>query len=299
VLLSTALTTSQTGCSSICYAATVRWALGVLASGCGFTHGAGPIDSRADALDAPPDMVVPTWNVDATSHKGVPSDLPEWMELVNAHQLSTSPPQHLWLMQEASGSLTDSIGSTSLAKLNNPTYRNADIGWTRVAVGTPETGANEGFVTYSLGNLDGTSYALLLYVAVLAAPASESELCALGANADYRYVAITPAPVFKAAGIGVTPALGTIDPKVDVHPLLVKLDETHQAYTVYSDEEKISVAWAGTAGLGNELVVGNGGAGSALARYFYGALWSGPAAEMSDADAKKLLEALGWTVTGY
>jgi hypothetical protein len=47
------------------------------------------------------------------------------------------------------------------------------------------------------------------------------------------------------------------------------------------------------------MIVGNAVIGAAATRYLYGAFWSGAKAELADADVKRLLQGLGWTVSGY
>ncbi len=285
------------------YAIRVRGsALLALCAACSFTHGGRLADGGvADAVDAPPDgPIVPTWTVDSTSGKGVPASTTDWSKLIVAYNLNVSAPDHVWLMQEASGSLTDSMGSVALAPVHNPTYSNTVSGWTRLAVGTPPLNANEGFATTAIGNLNGTSYAMLLYVAINSPPTMDGELGGVGAGTDYRYVAITTTPSYKATGLGgVTPTTGAINPGSAVHPILLVVDESHQSYVVYTDAEQLSVAWTGTGGAGGLVAVGCEAFSAADARYLYGALWSGSHAELATADVKKLLTGLGWSVTGW
>jgi hypothetical protein len=281
---------------------TVRWAVYLAVfSACNFTHGGSPGDAPPDTIDAPPDApIVPTWSVDSKSGKGVPTDTNQWAKLVVAYGLPTAAPDHLWLMQESSGSLGDVVSGATLAVKNNPTYSNAVTGWSRNAVATPDVTNDEGFQSTTLGNLDGTSYALLLYVAIGAAPGVERSVCGIGAGNDHRYVAITPTPRYKATGLGsVVPTTGLANPSTTVHPVLLKVDETHQSYVVYTDIEKLPVTWVATGGLGPLLVIGSASVGSANTQYLYGALWSGAHAELDDAAVKKLLQGLGWTVTGF
>ena len=266
----------------------------VVVGACGFNPG-------TLAADGPPpdqpDMFTPTWAVDATSKKGVPANAAEWTQLATATGVPTAVPDHVWLMQDPSGSLQDSIGTVVLTPLAAPTYNNAVAGWSRVAVGTNYTDSNHGFLSTAVGNLNGTSHLLLVYVAVLAPPSTERSVLGIGADLDHRWVAITPAPVYKGTGTGVTPALGTLNPMATVHPLVVKIDATHSAYVIYTDQEKLNVTWANTMGRGGLLIIGNAIVGAVSARYLYTAMWSGPKAELSDADVKKLLVNLGWTVS--
>lgn len=279
------------------YAASVRWAAFVLLVGCGFSITSGP----SDAPDAPPpDMSEPgTWKVDPASGKAVPANTTEWMELIAARGLGVAPPASLWQMQEATGSLADSIGSVTLNPLNLPTYTNVIPGWTRVGVGTRDTTQNNGFLSKGTGNLNGTSYLLLLYVTAFPPVTGDRAIAAIGENGDYRYVGLTTTNRYQANGIGVTPVTGTADPGTAVHPVLLKINSTMFQHAVYTDQEKIAATWVGPSGAGNNFVVGNGAFGSTSARYLYGALWSGASAEMSDANIKAMLQAMGWTVTGF
>ena len=283
----------------VVYATRVRGVLAlVLLVACSFDHGVVPTPDGPPP-DGPPDTVMPTWAVDPTSGKGVPAHRNDWAALAQAYQLATMPPEHLWLLQESSGSLQDSIGSVTLAPQNSPRYRNAVAGWSRLAVGTMDTDANQGFVTTSTGNLDGTPYLLLVYVAVASQPSAQRSLFGVGAGTDHRYVAITPARVFEGTGAGVTPTTGAADPMTSVHPVVMKLDPLQASYVIYTDQERLSVTWTGTGGLGGLLMIGNAIIGAANANYLYATLWTGPSAQMTDANVKKLLQSLGWTVNGY
>lgn len=270
-----------------------------LIGACGFE-----VDPAAPS-DAPPDVppdtpIIPTWAVDPTSGKAVPDSASDWMELSTAYGLGLSAPDHVWLMQESSGTLAASVGAATLSPLNGPTYANVVSGWTRRGVGTSETGVNQGFLNSTIGNLNGTSHLLLLYVAIGSAPSSERSICGIGAGTDHRYVAVTPAPFFKGTGNGIAaPATGTVQCGLTVHPIVLSIDPPRSAYTVYSDQEQISVAWQPTGGNGPLLVIGNATVGAASVVYLYGALWSGSKAELSSVQVKKLLQGLGWTVSGF
>ena len=110
---------------------------------CTFTHGSLPADGRPDVTD----MAIATWATDAASRKGVPVNTAEWMQLAQVNALSTAAPDHLWLMQESSGMLEDSVGTAMMTPQNGPSYSNSLAGWTRVGVGTYETTGNQGFYT--------------------------------------------------------------------------------------------------------------------------------------------------------
>lgn len=272
-----------------------------LVGACSFDHAALVVDAPPMGDDIRPDNPpTVTWAVDGTSKKGVPAAPFEWTELMNAIGLDKQPPDHLWLMQETTGNLDDSSGTVILGPQNLPTYSNPVPGWSRVAVGTIAGTAEQGFITGSTGNLNGTSYLLLVYVAVVAPPTTERSLCGIGAGSDHRYVGITPTPLFKGSGSNMPGTVGMVNPMTVVHPLLLKLNPAQMEYVVYTDQEKIPVTWTATAGTGNLLTIGNAGfGGTATTRYLYGALWKGTNAEFADLDVKRMLLGLGWTVTGY
>jgi hypothetical protein len=244
-------------------------------------------------------MVVPTWATDPLSMKAVPASSAEWTQLVQAYQVGLPVPDHLWLMQETAGALGDSIGSVMLTPQNSPSYANPVAGWTRSAVGTQNTLGNQGFISSAAGNLNGTSHLLLVYGALVAPPSSDRSLAGIGAGFDHRYIAITNAPAFQAAGAGVVATTGTLPPGTTVHPLVLVVNAAASTYTVYTDQEKLATTWTPTSGSGGLVMIGNAIVGTAAARYLYGALWAGPEAQVDDAMVKRLLQSMGWTVSGY
>lgn len=278
----------------------MRWAIALaLVGGCSFEHGALSSDGSVDAVDA----FQPTWSIDSASQKAVPATKAEWARLTTAKSITLDAPDNLWLMQETTGSLADTAGSAALdpTTLSSvPTSYNAAVsGWARHAATTPQLDGNRGFDTFSTGNLDNsTSYLLLLYVGVAQTPPDDRALFGIGLASDHRYVAVTPSGVLRAAGGN--SVTGTIPVGTAVHPIVMKVDGPSSTYVVYSDVERLAPVWMSPSGQGNLVFVGNAIlSGSANASYLYGALWQGPKSALSDADVKKLLQALGWTVTGY
>ena len=232
------------------------------------------------------------------SGKATPESTAAWTDLIADQNLMLPPPDHVWLLQEGSGSLADSIGSVSLTPDHSPTYGNIIPGWARQAVGTSDTVINQGFLTTSLGNLNGTSYLVLVYLSATT-PTAERSLFAIGAEGDHRYVALTTAPFFKATGINVTPVTGTSPPTNSVHPIVLQVNEAAAQYTVYTDQERMRPSWAPTTALGNMFILGNASFGAANARYLYAAMWTGTSATIDDSEVKKLLTALGWSPSGF
>lgn len=274
--------------------------LAAASSACGFSPTTTPADARPPVDSLMVDAVEPvTWSVDSTSTKAVPISAQEWSDLIAARTLTISAPDHLWLAQESSGTLIDSIGGIVLGPIGSVVYRRAVAGWDRVGVGTIDTGTNIGFATTNLGKLDGTSYALLVYVMTMPS-SSVRPLAGIGANSDHRTVSVTPASLFEADGLGgVTPSTGTVPSGPEVHPLVMVIDATHTTYAVYSDHEVMSPPWIATNGGAGLLSIGSAAFGASASTYLYAALWSGSKAELSATQVAGMLRGLGWTVTGY
>lgn len=276
--------------------AAVRVVLCLVLGACGFSV---PSTSPIDATDAPEDITISvTWDVDGTSHKGVPSTLQQWRDVIAADQLTMDPPDNLWLMQESGGSLADTIGGATLGPLNQVIYQQSVAGWMRSGAGTRDLDGDHGFASAAIGNLNATSYTVLLYVAVMTPPAVDRSLLGIGASFDHRYAAVG-AGAFSARGFNGGMGVGSVPPGTEVHPLLMQLrsSTTTPEYVIYTDKEKISAPWTPPTGLGSLFIVGSAGSGSANARYLYAAAWKGPTAPISPAKAKALLQRLGWTVS--
>ena len=89
--------------------------------------------------------------------------------------------------------------------------------------------------------MNGTSYLVLLYIAVPTTPAADRSLFGIGLATDHRYVAITNAPTFKGTGTGVAPTTGTANPMGIVHPLVLKIVPSQMSYVVYTDQERLAM----------------------------------------------------------
>ncbi len=278
--------------------APVRIAAFLVLGACGFSV---PNNSPTDASDGPkPDVpVTVTWQVDATSKIGVPATAQEWRDVLTSAGLTPDAPANLWLMQETSGALADTIGTIPLVPVNNVSYDNAVAGWTRHALGTIDADGDQGWRSNGTGNLNGTSYTILLYAAVQALPAVPRSLAGVGAASDHRYAAVGPT-LFSARSTAGSAGVGVAAPGTTVHPLLIEVNVSGTPqYAIYTDKEKITAPYVAPTGLGNLVMIGAAGFGSPNARYLYAAMWKGTGAQLTDANAKSLLTRLGWTVSGF
>ncbi len=240
-----------------------------------------------------------TWSVDATSGKGVPADATEWGDVASAAGIAS--PSALWLCQEPSGDLADSIGGHTLTAGNSPSHAASVSGWSRLAV---QIGANSGswfFNTSSLGNVTTTSHLFLAYLKLTAVPTAARDVMGLGSSVSHRNIQAVAGPLYRARrNSDGTFTDGTQDPGTSaVRPVVLKVDRANSEHKVYTDQEVFSHAWATPSGGAALINFGGAVTASAGIQILYATCFTGSAAELSDAEVRTLLEALGWTVTGY
>lgn len=109
---------------------------------------------------------------DATSGWFVPANATEWTNLLSGSGIAT--PSHAWQMQETSGSLSDSIGSTSLtASGTGGTYHATISGWTRKAVTFTDGSTGQFSSASTLCNPASSSCTSMALVATAGPPAAE------------------------------------------------------------------------------------------------------------------------------
>lgn len=265
-------------------------------------------DVHADnALAATQDMETTTVVLvsrDATSGKRVPASSAEWDNFDAYHTALLTPnfpygsitPVHLWLLQEASGNPADTIGSATLTG-TGLAYNVAQSGWTRTAIETTDNSADSASsVSATLPDLLTESALLLAYAAITATPAGTRGVAALGGlgvTAAKIHVNTTPAIV----GIhGANSATGATTIGTGVMPLVIQHDVDSPAARIYTETDKIAPTFSVLVA-GKTTQLGTTATGAAPARYLYAVEFTGGDAEMTTANVKALLSALGWTPT--
>lgn len=231
---------------------------------------------------------------DATSLKYVPADASQWTTVMAAASIASGNPTSLWEAQEASGDLADTIGSNTLTAFSNPQYQVAIAGWTRQAVHLDDNG--DAFYNTSVGNTATTSYLILAYITLAAAPESTLPAINIGggvASADRRAVAVTAASVYRAQGTGILAVDGVSDPGTDVRPVVLLFNRAGTEFSVLTDQDKIITAYVPPVD-GSSAYLSFEGLGGV--RLLYATMFSGAAAELSRAQVKALLQVLGWSV---
>jgi hypothetical protein len=225
------------------------------------------------------------FTLDATSLKGVPQTVSEYTAA------GFAAPTSIWLMQETSGNLADSVGSRHFAQLNSGAAYNQTIaGWTRKGLNVND-GSSDGFLATG-PNMAADSFLMLLYVAIRSAPASERTIAyyaqvKLNVSTAPSYLIYDQSLFMTGAG-----AYGTT-----VHPVIFKLDRGESSVKLYTDLELLAPTPFGASETGTGIFIGGAVQSSAAASYLYGALWTGASANMSDSTVHSLLAALQWVPT--
>lgn len=239
---------------------------------------------------------------DATSGILVPNSSTEWTNFVAYHvALGTTnfpniAPGFLWLCQEASSNLSDSIGGVTLTANNTPLYQQTVTGWTRKAVGTADGTSGQRFASTSasLPDLSVTSALLISYIAITATPGGVRGVTEMGTTVTEARVTTTPAARLIS---GANTATGANTLNTGVKPWSNRFNQTADTNSLFTDTEKITPTFGATV-TGKSLKLGaTAGAAPSAARYLYAVLFTSTNAEISDAQLKALLQALGWTIT--
>ena len=234
----------------------------------------------------------PAWTIDATSSKGAPADATEWTALRTTESLSAwSNPNYLWLCQEASGNLADSIASMTLtAGGSGLGYEAAVSGWSRKALTTTD-GTGGRWQSTSFDDISSDSVLVLLYARVDTIGANNRSLLEVGTSTDCRIRSLTT-PARRASAGGNFADGG--DHTGVVRAYVLRIDRAGTTVAVFtSGLSKLSPTW-NTSITGGRIVLGGNSNTPSQNSYLYAAAWVGAAAERSDDDVTDLLTALGW-----
>lgn len=234
---------------------------------------------------------------DATSGIRSPASLTQWQDF-NAYHVAIGTtnypnvtPSALYLCQEASGNLADSIGSATLTLAGTGhLFQQAVSGWSRLAIQCVNGTAGQKWITTTTApNPSTTSTNWLSIISFPAAsPAAARCLMASQAGLDMRFSTGGKVTIINSASTN-----GTSDPRGAVHVVEMKHDITNSAFVGYTDQEKIVGTYGATASnttfaIGGQQTTASGSA------YLYVAIFSGAAAELTDAQHKARQTAMGF-----
>ena len=259
----------------------------------------------SNAAAAPQDSETTVVNLvarDATSLKRIPATLTQWQDWAAYHVLIGTPnfpnvvPANGWKLQEAAAPMIDFIGASNLTMSGvGLLFQQPVVGWSTLAVSTPDGQPNHNAQTTTAVDISTTSALLLAYVRMPAiAPAAARRLARM--NSTGVMVNVSTAPVLQCVtqGAGGTTVNGVSNPTAAVRPLVIQIDRGGTRTRVFTDQEKI----VGTVGTYATAVLnlGSSGGNSADAQYLYCVLLTAASAELSEAQVKSFLQALDWTI---
>lgn len=264
------------------------------------SHTQGHVIESIDFLCDDPFSLCDRDRLGGTAPGAVPADGPGGAIFVpeNAGHFTTlgqAAPQHLWLCQDAAAGVdaAPAIGALSLSGLNGPSYEQAVSGWTRLGLGIAD-GTAQRFVLGSGVGPDPTttSQLWLAYIDLTATPAATRRLFGLG-GATPCDARVTTGPLARLTVAAVS-ADGAANPVTGgVRPVAVLYDRTNSRAVLYTDQEKTVGTYSGTV---TDGIKGFGTGTAPAALMLWACLYTGAAAEISDAQVKSMLQALGWTI---
>jgi hypothetical protein len=239
---------------------------------------------------------VVAWAVDASSNKAVPADSTEWDAFRSANSLAVATPNSLWLCQESSGNLADSIGSLTLTAAGTCNYQQTVTGWERKAVAGNDGVVGDRFAAGStVGPSPATTSQTWLWIASMPSTPGTAR-AVFGVNFSNAAGSVRMVHLATSGnprlGVNNVNADGSNSVSSEIHCLVLKYNRTGSEAKLFNLDEKLTGTYTDSITDGNKGV-GNGTA----ARFLYGCMWSGSDAEISDANIKALMQAMGFTVS--
>jgi hypothetical protein len=172
--------------------------------------------------------------VDSSSGRPVPATSIEWSNLLEGTGLPT--PSSLWLMQETSGNVADSIGTRTGTASSGMTYQVSASGWTRKGIqvttdGSPDT------ITIPTPAVDEYSMLFAQVFSLNTMPWSDSRgLNRIGVSARVSSIA-SLADVWLKADSGSYSMTGTQTySSSETVLVLSKLDHSRSEFVIYTDK---------------------------------------------------------------
>lgn len=224
---------------------------------------------------------------DAASGVYVPASASEWTTTMAAAGVATGNPDSLWLMQESSGDLTDTIGSRTLVAHGSPAYSQPISGMTRLGV-KPTTDTFDYF--QSTGVDVSASSQMLLMILGPGVLGNGRTIAFMGAGPDWIELK-TNSSGSLSLGDGPNTGAGTGAP-ASPSIVIVKVDRSRSEAVLYiNGDETVKPTWADPSA-GDALYIGGVIAAWPDTAVAYAALFTGAAAEMSDADVAALISTM-------
>lgn len=248
----------------------------------------------ADPYSASGGSVIPGVSRDATSGIYVPATIGEWVTLASVAGMGPNTPTSLWLCQESSGNLSDSIGVSPLVVAGTPTFGAANVGWVRKSVNITATTVQAFSIGTGTFDASAGSVAWLWYGCITATGAGRSVLAGSSNATGLDVIHLATDKLQIKCGANTATTVNTYTTST-IFPMLLVYNKTASTCTLYTSLEALPVTFAtvvdGSKGLGAVGTL----TGDASARTTYLAAFSGTAAEFSTANVRTLLQTLGWS----
>jgi hypothetical protein len=231
---------------------------------------------------------------DAASGKYFPSSAAEWTQTLSVAGIGSGGPTSLYLCQEASGNLLDTLpaGNTLTLAGAGHLFQQPVAGFTRLAATTVDGTAGQKWVN-STTSPDATTTSVLTFGVMrlpAVAPTVVRDLSMLSANADLRFNTTGKLRVGFGASVDLVNTT-----TATVRPVIVKIDNPNTISACYTDQEKLIGTYALPA-TAHFFALGGQSVAAGDVGYMYYAEFAGAAAQLTDAQVKSLLVTLGWTV---
>ncbi len=175
-------------------------------------------------------------------------------------------------------------------------YQQAEAGWTRKSIGFANQSTGEIYnQAAGLPDLASASQLLLIYANLTSTiPSGVTVFGVVGLSLQARL--LRPDSNIFRVGTGVTNTDGTANPTGQMRPYVLRFDRTNLRNNGYSDQEKLSPVFE-TGIAGKFMAIGENGGLAPESTINYAVSFFNGAAELTDAQIKRLLQVLGWTVS--
>ncbi|HEY1554783.1 MAG TPA: hypothetical protein VGF94_08115 [Kofleriaceae bacterium] len=229
---------------------------------------------------------------DAASGIYCPANATEWAAVLAVAAIASGGPSNLYLMQDASGALADAIGSAPMTAAGTASYQQTKSGWSRFAI-TSADASTVKFSTTALPDPATSSCLVIGYMFFPSIPASTRNPIVVGTvTSSSMRITATSKVLAVSSGNQVTSASTYMDGAV--RALAFRYNVTAGSLVVFTDSEKLSPTFVAASGQLLDLF-SSGTAGAE--GWLYAAVFTGSAAELSDAQLKTLEHTLGFSPT--
>lgn len=238
------------------------------------------------------------WTIDQGSGIGVPANSTEWTNLISEAGLAISNPDALWLCQESSGNLVDSMAGTyPLTAGGANAYQRTISAWERKAVGQNDN--VQGFfesTDATLPDMSAGAITLVMFAMIGTNPTPNATraMAILGTGAGTNQISYLGGAASTRVTSGANIVTGTGTNWGSVQPYVLRHNQPGSATHGMDRTQKLAPTFS-------SLVTGKrialGGMTSIIApptTYFlYAFMWK---SAIADADLKALLQQMGWTI---